>query len=152
VQQYTDQYYMPNFARMVDLTSPDLKKGLEYAAWRASLEQTWGQVQVRDVQVANHEVQVGKHLEVTAAIQLGALKPSDVRVQVYYGGLNTRGEIETGEAVDMKPLNNSSDGIHTFGAQLTYNNSGERGISVRVLPNHPSLPTPFQPGIIRWAK
>ena len=151
VQQYTDEYYMPNFARMVDLTTPDLKKGLDYASWRASLEQNWGQVQVRDVHVANHEVQVGKQLEVTAAIHLGSLKPNDVRVQVYYGGLNTRGEIETGEAVDMQPLQHSNDGVYTFGAQLTYSNSGERGISVRVLPNHPSLPTPFQPGIIRWA-
>ncbi|MDX2138608.1 MAG: alpha-glucan family phosphorylase [Chloroflexota bacterium] len=151
VQQYTDQYYMPNFERMAKLTQPDMTKGLEYAAWRAQLDQYWGQVQVRNVQIASEEVQVGKQLEITASVALGALKPADVRVQVFYGGLNTRGEIENGEAVDMKPLNGNNDGTYTFGAQLAYQTSGERGISVRVLPHHESLPTPFQPGIIRWA-
>jgi starch phosphorylase len=150
VQQYTDMYYMPNFARMVDLTTPDLKKGLEYAAWRMQLEQLWSQVQVRQVQLANAEVQVGKKVEVTATVHLGQLKPEDVRVQVYYGVLNTRGEIDAGEAADMKPMN-GGDGVYTFATQLAYSNSGERGISVRVLPHHPSLPTSFQSGIIRWA-
>jgi starch phosphorylase len=95
-------------------------------------------------------VQVGKKVEVTATVHLGQLKPEDVRVQVYYGVLNTRGEIDAGEAADMKPMN-GGDGVYTFATQLAYSNSGERGISVRVLPHHPSLPTSFQSGIIRWA-
>jgi starch phosphorylase len=151
VQQYTDLYYMPNFQRTQALIKPDLKKGLEYAAWRSTLEQNWGQVQVRNVQVATREVQVGNQLEVTAAVQLGAIKPSDVRVQVYYGSLNPRGEIESGEVVEMKPLNGNTDGAYTYVAQFPFTTSGDRGISVRVLPHHDSLPTPFQPGIIRWA-
>ena len=151
VQQYTDLYHMPNFKRTLPLTTPDLKKGLEYAAWRSTLEQNWGQVQVRNVQVAKREVQVGNALEVTAAVQLGAIKPSDVRVQVYYGRLNPRGEIDGGEVVEMKPVNGGSDGSYTYAAQFPFTTSGDRGISVRVLPHHDSLPTPFQPGIIRWA-
>ena len=47
---------------------------------------------------------------------------------------------------------NGDGGSYTFHAQLNYDTSGERGISVRVLPHHESLPTPFQPGIIRWAE
>jgi starch phosphorylase len=151
VQQYADLYYMPNYKRAQALTTPDLKKGLEYAAWRSTLEQNWGQVQVRNVLVAQREVKVGKDLEVTAAVHLGVIKPADVRVQVFYGRLNTRGEIESGEAVEMKPVNGSSDGAYTYSAQVPFTSSGDRGISVRVLPHHDSLPTPFVPGIIRWA-
>jgi hypothetical protein len=32
-----------------------------------------------------------------------------------------------------------------------YYTSGERGISVRVVPHHELLPSPFQPGLIAWA-
>jgi glycogen phosphorylase len=150
VQQYTDMYYMPNFKRSTELTSPDLKKGLEYAAWRGALEQQWGQVQVRNVNVAQRELKVGKELEVTAAVQLGAMKPADVRVQVFYGKLNTRGEIDDGNVVEMK-AQNGSDGSYTYVAQFPFTTSGDRGISVRVLPHHEALPSPFIPGIIRWA-
>jgi starch phosphorylase len=152
VQEYTDEFYMPNFVRMMELTNPSLKKGLEFAAWRAQLEQSWSNVRVADVRVTKQQVKVGGELEVTAMINLGALKPTDVRVQVYYGPMNTRGEIEIGEAVDMKVLNGDGGGGYTFAARLTYPTSGERGISVRVLPSHDHLPAPFLPGIIRWAK
>lgn len=76
-----------------------------------------------------------------------------LRVQLYYGGLTTRGEISPGGlAVDMKPeTKQSANGDYTFTAKVRYNTSGERGISVRVVPNHEFLPTPFQPGMITWA-
>jgi starch phosphorylase len=151
VQQYTDRFYMPNYVRMLQLTSPDLKKGLEYAAWRTNLEHQWAQVRVSNVRVGNPQIKVGGALDVEATVKLGGLKPSDVRVQVFYGPLNTRGEIEAGEAIDMKVLTGDGDGSYTFATQLTYRTSGERGISVRVLPNHDHLPTEFLPGIIRWA-
>ncbi|MCA9905747.1 MAG: alpha-glucan phosphorylase, partial [Anaerolineae bacterium] len=93
---------------------------------------------------------VGGKVEVTAAIQLGSLKPEDVSVQVYYGTLTPRGEIEQGLVADMQPINGNGENSYTFAAQIEYESSGERGISVRVLPKHPYLPTPFLSGIIRW--
>ncbi len=150
VQEYTEQFYMPNFERVLSLTTPDMKKGLDYASWRANLDKAWGQVRVRDVQVDRRQVKVGGKVEVTAAIQLGSLKPEDVSVQVYYGTLTPRGEIEQGLVADMKPINGNGENSYTFAAQIEYESSGERGISVRVLPKHPYLPTPFLSGIIRW--
>jgi starch phosphorylase len=44
-----------------------------------------------------------------------------------------------------------SNGTFTFEAALSYDSSGDRGLSVRVLPNHPDLPDPFLTGFIRWA-
>ncbi|MEP7291720.1 MAG: alpha-glucan family phosphorylase [Chloroflexota bacterium] len=153
VQEYTEQTYMPCNELATRLTTPTLDKGLEYAAWRGRLNDAWGKVRVDKVEASETTLKVGNDLEVTAQVQLGPLKPEDVQVQLYYGQLNPRGEIgDNATAVTMQLVRaNGSEGGYTFNAQVHYMTSGERGLSVRILPNHESLPTPFQPGMIRWA-
>jgi starch phosphorylase len=153
VIQYTNEYYMQDFDRARQLTTPDLTRGLAYAEWRRTLTEAWKQVRVEHVRVSGDSLRVGDPLEVEAEVTLGSLTPQDVTVQVYYGPLTTRGDIaETGSAVQMQPLDGTPNGTVTFRTALAYETSGERGISVRVLPSHPTLTTHFLPGIIRWAE
>jgi glycogen phosphorylase len=85
-------------------------------------------------------------------VNLGQLTPDDVRVQLYYGPLNTRGDIGmVGEVLDMEPAGTNGKGEHTFKAQMAYVTSGERGLSVRVVPYHEYLSSPFLRGLITWA-
>ena len=152
VQEYTEQTYVPCNELSTRLTIPTLQKGLEYAAWRGKLNEAWRSVAVQKVEVPQETLKVGNDMEVKAIVYLGQLKPDDVQVQLYYGPLTTRGDINSGSAVNMELIGtNGADGSYIFHAQVNYDTSGERGISVRVLPHHESLPTPFQPGIIRWA-
>jgi starch phosphorylase len=154
VQEYTEVLYMPHYERFMSLTTPTLDAGLAYAEWREKVERVWGKVHVHRLDVSGEEVKVGEPLEVTTEVFLGDLKPEDVEVQLYFGALNSRGEIGSGEALTMKATaeqNGTADSLYRFAARLTYHTSGERGLSVRVLPKHQQLPTQFLPGIIRWA-
>ncbi|MCL4256606.1 MAG: alpha-glucan phosphorylase, partial [Anaerolineae bacterium] len=96
---------------------------------------------------------VDETIEVSATVNLGELTPDSVRVELYYGTLNLRGEINdvTSEAVEMKPNGKSEGSVYTFSAQIKSLASGDKGISVRVLPKHDLLTTPFQPNLITWA-
>jgi starch phosphorylase len=152
VEEYAQMYYIPCYRNTLNMTQAKLKDGLEYAAWREKLETAWKQVQIRSVEVSAKQVKVGTELEVTALADLGNLKPEDVRVQLYYGTLTTRGDLEQGEAVDMKPAAKEANGTYKFTGRIAYQTSGERGLSVRVLPYHPYLRTSFLPGKITWAK
>lgn len=150
VREYAEKYYIPEFERAYQMTHPDLKQGLAFAAWRGGLEQKWSGVKVLKVDVPASTLKVGQQVDVKAAVSLGQLKPADVKVQLYYGPLNTQGEIEEGTAIDMTHVStNGSE--ETYTAKIGYDNSGNRGVSVRVLPNHELLPTPFVPGLITWA-
>ncbi|NWF68390.1 MAG: alpha-glucan family phosphorylase [Chloroflexi bacterium] len=153
VQEYTDMYYMPSYQRTAEMTLPTLEKGLKFYNWRSGVEKAWSGVRVRKVEPSATQAHVGAEIEVTAVVHLGPLTPSDVQVQLYYGKLNTRGEISTGgTAIEMKPQNSKTEnGEYTFKAKVRYNTSGERGLSVRVLPKHDLLPTSFVPGLITWA-
>ncbi|MGQ9888018.1 MAG: alpha-glucan family phosphorylase [Aggregatilineales bacterium] len=153
VQQYTERYYMPLFSRVQEMAADNLQEGRAYARWHSNLRRAWKDVQVRAVKVGAEQVKVGDTLEVEAKVALGQLKPEDVRVQLYYDQLNTQREMglssEAG-AVDMQPVG-EEDGVYRFVARLVYHTSGERGISVRVVPHHDLLPSSFQPGLITWA-
>jgi starch phosphorylase len=152
VQEYAERFYIPSYDIVLKTTTPDLDEGLAYAAWRSKVAEAWKQVQIRDVKVAEKQVKVGTEVEVEAAVNLGQLSPDDVRVQLYYGSLNTRGDIGmVGEVLDMQPAKKDGKGQHTFTARVTYLTSGERGLSVRVVPHHEYLRTSFMRGLITWA-
>jgi starch phosphorylase len=51
----------------------------------------------------------------------------------------------------MHPISRESDGVYLYEGSITPVQSGFHGFSVRVLPNHPDLITPFLPGLVAWA-
>ena len=61
-----------------------------------------------------------------------------------------------GEIAEPKPLalspNGAVDGSRgvTFLGSVPCKASGQFGFSVRVLPKHPNLPNPFEPGLVTW--
>jgi glycogen phosphorylase len=153
VQEYAADYYMPTVDLVQKMTAPDLAAGLAYADWRSKLEQVWHQIKIRDVQLEQSQIKVGAEVTVTALVDLGELGSEDVSVQLYYGSLDTRGNIShlDSERVLMESQGRSESGLYTFTASVSYKSSGDRGISVRVLPYNDLLPTSIQPGLISWA-
>jgi starch phosphorylase len=152
VEEYTEKYYVPQYENVLEMTEGKLEEGLAFAAWRSKLESAWKHVQIRSVELSDTQIKVGAQIEVTARVDLGSLLPKDVRVQLYYGTLTTQGDIGNGEAIDMTSEGADSNGTCIFKGHLIYDSSGERGVSVRVLPHNPYLRTSFLPGLITWAK
>ncbi|MCU0464983.1 MAG: alpha-glucan family phosphorylase [Anaerolineae bacterium] len=150
VKQYAEEYYLPEFMRAYDMSYPNLNKGLAFAAWRSGIEQAWKLIRIQKVDMPSAEVKVGEETEVRTVVALGQLKPNDVSVQLYVGPLNTSGEIVDGEAIDMQHIS-SSKGEHVYTAKLLHADSGQRGVSVRVVPKHEYLPKPILPNLITWA-
>jgi starch phosphorylase len=153
IMEYTDRYYMPAFERYVRLTQPDMSRGVAFSKWKSKVYQVWNQVRVVHVQTSSNELRVGTEQEVHAWVDLGKLTPEDVTVQVYYGALDPHSNIMAGTPVDMEPVgqDSSNRSVYEFATRLAYRSTGNHGLSVRVLPAHQDLPTPFQRNLIRWA-
>ena len=151
VREYTENYYIPARDRYLKLTQPDISNGLSYVEWWKHVTEAWDQVAIKRVETSGEQLKVGDDLEVHAWIKLGPLSPDEVKVQLYYGRLDTEGMIAEGEAVDMIPVGNSDDGTYEFSVTLAYDDSGERGLSVRVMPDHPYLNEIQQLTYIHWA-
>jgi starch phosphorylase len=152
VREYTEEYYMPCHQRFTSLTQPDMARGTAYANWKAEVRENWDKVTIERVEVEPQALKVNEEISVRAWIDLGALTPGDVTVQLYYGSLDSRGEIVAGEAIDMEyccPEDGSH--LHEFFYTLHYPTTGKRGFSVRVLPNHEDLANPILTNQLVWA-
>lgn len=151
VQQYTKQFYMLNYKRVQDMLKDNMKSGLAYAEWRQNIEHVWNSVNIVNVQIDDKSANVGSTTDVIATVRLGNLKPDDVKVQLYVGSLDTRGDIVAGKAQDMTVVSENGNGEYTFKTTFQYSRSGDHGLSVRVVPEHEYMHTNFQPNLITWA-
>jgi starch phosphorylase len=96
-------------------------------------------------------LRVGEPIDVRASVNLAGLSAEDVRVELYLGRIDPNGELLQGSSVPMTAVG-EENGLHVFGIRhVAYTESGLHGLTVRVLPHHPDLATPFLPGLIAWA-
>jgi starch phosphorylase len=152
VAEYTDRFYMPALKRYNLLSADDFAEAKDMAAWRRRLHTAWSQVRVESVEGdLPTELHVGESFNAQARVSLGDLAPEDVRVELYVGLVNSSGELVQGEAMPMVKDKDLQDNRYLYKAEAVCEMSGLHGYTVRVLPYHKHLVTPFQPGFIRWA-
>ena len=153
VREYAERFYLPAAERSRQLAADDLARARALAAWRTRVGESWGQVcaEVLDAE-SLAELQVGDAMRVRARVQLGALTPEDVAVELYLGRVSASGEIVGAVATPLQFVGPDGKGHHLYeAARVTCSQSGLHGYTVRVLPHHPDLTTPFLPGLIAWA-
>ena len=98
------------------------------------------------------ELPLGIEIDVRVRVALGALAPEDIVVQLYLGRVDANGDLVGAESVLMQPAGEAGPGRYYFEATtVPASKSGLLGYTVRVLPFHPDLTTPFLPGLIAWA-
>ncbi|GAB4570863.1 MAG: glycosyltransferase family 1 protein [Anaerolineae bacterium] len=151
VREYTEKYYQPAYERYRRLTEPDLSAGRKYLEWWNHIQDAWNNIKITSVETSSEELHVSDDMEVRARVHLGSVTPEEVRVQLYFGRLDTEGFITDGSAVDMEVLDRREDGTYEYVGHVTYADSGERGISVRVVPHYDGMDGVYETGLVRWA-
>ena len=151
VQQYTEEFYLPRFRASQAMIASGCAGTAAYVAWRQRLDQVWHEVAILNVDIRDGDVEIGSSTTIHACVQLGKLCPRDVLVQLYFGELDSAGNIRDGGAVDMRLESANGDAAYTYAADHVYLKTGHVGFSVRVLPYHEYLHSAFVPHKIVWA-
>ena len=151
VQEYMEKCYGPSADRFNRLNAEGLQRALELAQWRRHLVRGWQQIRVESVEANGADpMHVGSELAVKAQVNLGPLSPSDVEVQLFHGVVDAFGDIPSPRTVAMNHNGTQEGNTWTFLGKISCRNSGQQGFAVRVLPKHPGLSNPFEPGLICW--
>lgn len=155
VREYALRVYFPAETRSNEFLGNKAQKAKDLATWKQRLQQNWRDVRIESVEAADavdKKVQVGDDMRVRAWVQLGNhLKPEDLTVQIYHGPLDPSGEITEGEVVPMSFGDEQKGTSCLFSGAIRYFKSGRHGFTVRVLPHHDDLVTPFETGLLHWA-
>jgi starch phosphorylase len=164
VAMYTRRFYNPAAAKWRYLNDKTMANAKALAAWKANIKTAWPACSVKDVNVSisngngselldpkQPQFKVGAELTVEALIRLGDIKPNDVSIEFYHGPVDAWGNIRNGSAVRMGYKQPSDEtGEHWFVGSVPCRQTGQRGLAVRVLPNHPDLVNPYELGLVLW--
>jgi starch phosphorylase len=153
VREYAELCYLPSAGRDRLLSEEGMARAKALAAWKARVTQQWPQLRIEKVSTEGaeaRELKVGDQLQVQAQIHLGALKPTDVAVELFYGRLNAEGLIVDGQAIPMLIAQSKGQGKYVFAGAITCTTSGRHGYALRIVPCHEDLGSPFEMGLILW--
>ena len=153
VRQYAADFYVTADDKYQQLTANQAGRARALAAWTSHVQAHWKEVRVESVDsLTQTDLPVGSHLHVRARLQLGALTPDQVAVELYVGRLDADGELTGAYTIPMEPAGPGQGGIWTFeAATVPCSRSGLHGYTVRITPFNPDAPKAFLPGLITWA-
>ena len=168
VGEYVRKFYNPAAARWRYLTASAMSRARALSMWKSNIRNVWPELAIHDVDVKVEDIkaqelfdshdpqlEVGNDLSVKASVKLGQLTPEEVSVQIYYGQVDSWGNIRDGKTVQMEFEGKGDDqGNQTciFTGRVPCKISGQHGFSVRVLPKHPDMVDQYEPGLILWEK
>ena len=152
VRQYAEEMYLPALKRAVSLSENNLERAKQLAAWKQNLRNNWNTIKILDIKLDNHDgFKVGDECIIHAWLNLGKLKPEDISVEVFFGPLDAKGDIDSAKTLPMQLLKKTTDDTHEFVGTIKLETSGRMGHTIRVLPKHPDIDSPFREGLILWA-
>ncbi|MBE9158234.1 alpha-glucan family phosphorylase [Nodosilinea sp. LEGE 06152] len=152
VKDYANRGYFAASDRARTLSADDYGPGKELTAWQARITEQWYEVRFEEVAISDtSDLRVNQPFKVTAAIRLGALTPDDVQVELYQGTVAIDGEIHTGLAVPMAYQGQDNQSRSVYALEMQYTASGLQGLSLRILPRHKYLNSPYDPKLVLWA-
>lgn len=153
VGEYADRYYLHAAGHYDQLTADGMARAKEIAAWKVRIQKNWSRVRVEALAGGlASDVQVGGEIPIQAEVFLGALTPDEVAVELYLGHVDAAGEIVDAASTPMESIKQKGEGTYLYQASAgTCRGSGLYGYTLRVIPRHPALTTPFLPGLILWA-
>ncbi|MBX3730158.1 MAG: alpha-glucan family phosphorylase [Candidatus Sumerlaeia bacterium] len=158
VENYAEMFYFAGSSRYTLLTANRFERACRNAEWRDRVRGAWPSIRIHS-HVEPHDgdgitVRVREKIEIVADVELGAIDPDDVSVQIYVAPLyqSCTGRNFRGGTIPMHPDGRSESGAHRYRGSLLEGDSGKYGFTVRVVPKHPDLVHPNEMGLMAWAQ
>jgi starch phosphorylase len=151
VKQYAEAYYQVTHSRYVTLNADDSARARRLSNWLAKMDAAWPALRLDPVPSAVSEIRLGDQIQLSARVALNDLSSEDVLVQVVAGSIDAAGAIMNPVTIPMEPSGRDGSAEVFQAALRPSTKTGLHGYSIRILPKHPDLISPFLPGLITWA-
>jgi starch phosphorylase len=141
VRDYVAELYTPAAVSSRAMAKDGYAAARDYTRWAADVRGSWPGVRVTHVESSNvgSSPELGQPLAVQAIVELGAVPPQDVRVQVVFGRVDEADDLHDPTSTDLDnagPAEGQPEGTYRFEGQVPLHRRGAFGYTVRVLPRH----------------
>ena len=136
VHDYMTQLYGPAHQLHLAAVKEDYSQIRDRARWDARIREAWDRVRfVEAGSAAPGSLISGKPVPMRAAVDLGGLSPSDVRVEMVLGRVDSNGHLEDTEVM-LLPAVEEQGAVVYFGKDIVPERTGRLGYALRISPNH----------------
>ena len=151
VSKYAERFYRPAAAQNHALLANKAKSAKNLAKQHERLNSNWKKIHIsQPVPEKAGPFRVGETFQVTCEVDLGALTPDEVDVEIYYGLVKSIDTLTASETELMQVAEDRSNGKFMYSCSLTCRISGRYGFTARVIPRGDDC-IRFEPGLISWA-
>ncbi|MBN2041427.1 MAG: alpha-glucan family phosphorylase [Spirochaetes bacterium] len=152
VRDYTEKFYLNAHNNCQQYRNDNYKVAREFSGWQEKISGKWKEVKIKEIYIKDDaEIVVGKRINVEAVVNLGTISPEEVQVELYFGNLNSEGDIQEGASISMDKVNGLTEGDILYEGQVLCLKSGQFGFTVRVIPYHKDMARKYKPGLVTWA-
>ncbi len=147
VRDYVVELYEPAANGSAALVAGGGERARELAAWKRVTRESWDEVKVT-MQTgvdAFDQLPAGTTQTITASVDPGALDPASLVVEIVHGPLNADGTFDERRSTTV-PMEPAGDG--TYRGELVPDRAGRWGVTVRAMPTHPLVSSPFETGLV----
>jgi glycogen phosphorylase len=150
VEDYLHQFYLPSAGLWKKIDEGGFNGARDLAAWARRLRHQWDRVRVleKTADTANG-IEAGACLEVKAWIATGSLSPGDLKVDLYYGRVDSKADFQDRSTAQLKDCARNGEAV-LFRGEIPCRDAGRFGFRIRILPSHPLLLNPYSLGLIAW--
>jgi len=100
--------------------------------------------------LTDYQVLSNQEIRLSVTVQLGALTPGDVAVEVFYGPLSNNRIIQ-GKSQEMGMVRQTDSGAWHYETTLRLSDGGEYGYAFRVIPRNPNQMNKYDLPLVKWA-
>ncbi|MBN1515799.1 alpha-glucan family phosphorylase [Candidatus Sumerlaeota bacterium] len=152
VQDYSERFYVEAARRYETMTAGNYERCRNLIQWKNSVLKNWSRIKVLNIEAEiGAQCSVGVNVPVKVEIEIGDLDPDSLRVEVYYGVLDSEGRLTASTIMPLEKAGDKHGASCVYQGSIRTEKSGGYGYAVRVLPNHPDLSTHNMPGYIIWS-
>ncbi len=153
VKEYTERMYLPAMTGAFKMLNDYCNPARAYSSFEQHINNNWAQVQLIAEKNANdlrdYKSSSGQEIYLSVNAQLGAIDPTNVEVEVYYGNLEN-GRIVNAQSLEMNCVEKLSENLYRYEINLNIEDGGEYAYTFRATPKHPDIINRFDLGLIRW--
>jgi len=152
VGEYARRFYLPAAGRAQVLRREGSDPVRAEVAHADEVAAGWPGVAVEEVvqEDGGGDLQVGTRVPVRVRVRLGALRPEDVRVELYHGITDGDHRVPEGAVTELEPAGEGPDGTRWFSGNLLCTATGLYGYQVRVRPRFSDTALSPETPLIRW--
>ena len=151
LEEYLQEFYVNAADVWGKIIKNKYKKAIDLVKWKKQVMSSWDKIKVNLIEFENHhDIPVGTDLPVNIDLELGDLHPDDIKIELYFGPLDSKQEFIKTESTIMKYDGNDEWGNYRFVGEIPCLISGKSGFLVRIIPKHDLQINPFETRKIIW--